>query len=181
MNYGKIIVMKTLKNLQTRQFNTNIHTAWVNEEDATATFPLWNLTGQMVGFQQYRPFIDKTKANHPRDSRYFTYRKNRVIGVWGLESWKFSNTLFVTEGVFDACRLTNLGYSAIATLSNDVDDSLKRWLWTVRKYRRVVTVCDNDAAGRRLAKYGHVSHVVEGGDLGAASEDYVRNFLEEYA
>jgi hypothetical protein len=77
----------------------------------------------MTGFQQYRPAANKQKDNHPRDSRYFTYRKNRVVGVWGLESWSLSNTLFVTEGVFDAARLTARGYSAIATLSNDLDDS----------------------------------------------------------
>ena len=173
--------MSVLENLQSRRLNLKIHSVWIDEDEGVATFPLWNLTGQMIGFQQYRPTTTKKKNNHPRDSRYFTYRKNRVIGVWGLESWRFSDTLFVTEGVFDACRLTDLGYSAIATLSNDVDDSLKSWLWTVRKSRRVIAVCDNDAAGRRLAKCGHISHVVESGDLGDASEDYVRNFLEKYA
>lgn len=173
--------MNVLQHLHSRYFDTRLHTHWVDEEEGVATFPLWNLSGQLVGYQQYRPSATKKKDNHPKMSRYFTWRKNKVVGVWGLESWNLSNTLFVTEGTFDACRLTSLGYSAIATLSNDVDDSLKRWLWTVRKYRRVVTVCDNDAAGRRLTKYGHVSHVVESGDLGDASDEYVANLVKEYA
>lgn len=173
--------MTVLQHLHSRYFDTKLHTHWVDEDEGVATFPLWNLSGQLVGYQQYRPSANKQKDNHPKMSRYFTYRKNKVVGVWGLESWKLSNVLFVTEGTFDACRLTHLGYSAIATLSNDVDDSLKRWLWTVRKFRPIVTVCDNDAAGRRLAKYGHTSHVVESGDLGDASDEYVANLVKEYA
>lgn len=172
--------MTVLQNLRSRRFDMDLHTAWVDEDEGVATFPLWNLSGQMVGYQQYRPSTTKKKDNHPKMSRYFTYRKNKVVGVWGLESWSLSNTLFVTEGVFDAARLTCLGYSAVATLSNDVDSSLARWLWLARKTRLVVTVCDNDAAGRRLAKYGHLSHVVESGDLGDATDEYVNNFLRSY-
>lgn len=172
--------MTVLQHLHSRRLDTSLHRVWVDENEGVATFPLWNLSGQMIGYQQYRPCANKQKANHPKMSRYFTYRKNKTVGVWGLESWKLSNTLFVTEGVFDACRLTSLGYAAVATLSNDVDDSLKRWLWTVKKSRWVVAVCDNDSAGRRLAKYGHLSHIVESGDLGSASDEYVRNLVKNY-
>lgn len=172
--------MNVLQHLRSRYFDTRLHTAWIDDGEGVATFPLWNLSGQMVGYQQYRPTANKQKDNHPKMSRYFTYRKNKVVGVWGLESWNLSNTLFVTEGVFDACRLSYLGYSAIATLSNDVDDSTSRWLWMVRKFRRIVAVCDNDNAGRRLAKFGHFSHVVESGDLGDASEEYVQSLVKEY-
>lgn len=173
--------MNVLENLKSRHFDLSVHTAWVDEDEGVATFPLWNLSGQMVGYQQYNYKKDKKKDNHPRDSRYFTWRKDKVVGVWGLESWNFSNTLFVTEGVFDAARLTERGFSAVATLSNDVDPSLARWLWTVRKARPVVAVCDNDAAGRKLAKCGHVAHVMDDGkDMGEASDEYVTNFLKDY-
>jgi hypothetical protein len=173
--------MNVLENLKSRHFDLSVHTAWVDEDEGVATFPLWNLSGQMVGFQQYRPAADKKRDNHPRDSRYFTWRKAKVVGVWGLESWNFTNTLFVTEGVFDAARLTSLGYSAVATLSNDVDDSLARWLWMVRRVRPVVAVCDNDRAGRKLAKCGTTYHVMEDGkDMGEASDEYVTNFLRDY-
>lgn len=172
--------MTVLQHLHSRYLNTELHTTWVNEDEGVATFPLWNLSGGMVGYQQYRPTGDKKLPNNRERGKYFACRRGRV-GVWGLESWGLSDTLFVTEGVFDASRLTWLGYSAVATLSNDVDDSLKRWLWTVRKSRRVVTVCDNDNAGRRLAKYGHISYVVESGDLGDATDEYVANLVKEYA
>jgi YesN/AraC family two-component response regulator len=53
------------------------------------------------------------------------------------------------------------------TMAN-IDDSLKRWVWTVRK-------------SRRLAKYGHISYVVESGDLGDTTDEYVANLVKEYA
>ena len=174
--------MTVLEHLKSRHFDPNTHLVWGDEVEQVATYPLWNLTGQMVGFQQYRPAANKKKDNHPRESRYFSWRKDKVVGVWGLESWSFSNTLFVTEGVFDAARLTERGYAAIATLSNDVDPSLARWLWLARKSRPVVAICDNDAAGRRLAKCGAVAHVMaDGKDLGEASDEYVTKILEIYA
>jgi hypothetical protein len=172
--------MTVLDHLHSRYMNTDIHSVWINEADNLAVFPLWNLSGQIVGYQQYRPNASKEKSNDPREGRYFTRVKDRRIGVWGLESWNFSDTLFITEGIFDACRLTNLGVSAIASLSNDVAPNVAQWLWTVGKSRRVVAVCDNDRAGRRLAKHASVSHVVDQGDLGDATEDYVKELIEEY-
>jgi DNA primase len=178
-----IVIMKqTVKqHLHSRYFNTNLHAAWVDDAEGVATFPLWNLSGKLVGYQQYRPFGDKKKFNNPKDGKYFTYRKDKVVGVWGLESWNLSNTLFMTEGVFDACRLTARGFSAIAMLANDLDSSTKAWLRAVRSNRCVVAVCDNDTAGRRLAKHGTVAHVVETGDLGDASDEYVTNLAKEYS
>lgn len=174
--------MTVLENLKYRHFDLSVHTAWVDEDEGVATFPLWNLSGQMVGYQQYRPSADKKRDNHPRDSRYFTWRKDKVVGVWGLESWKFSHTLFLTEGVFDACRLTSYGFSAVALLSNDIDPSTREWLYAVKSHRPVVAVCDNDAAGRRLAKFGHRSHVMDDGkDMGEASDEYVTTFLRNYS
>lgn len=168
-------------NLKDRYFDLALHTAWVDENEGVATFPLWNLSGCLVGYQQYRPSANKKKDNHPKMSRYFTYRKNKVVGVWGLESWLLSNTLFVTEGVFDACRLTSMGYSAVATLSNDLDGPMKEWFYMIRSHRPVVVVCDGDKAGRKLAKAGHRSHVMpEGTDLSDASEEYVKTLLLSY-
>ena len=146
-----------------------------------ATFYLYNLSGQIVGYQQYNYKKGKKCDNHPRDSRYFTWRKDKVVGVWGLESWNLSNTLFITEGIFDAARLTHFGVSAIATLANDVNNSTARLLWILRRSRKTVAVCDNDSAGRRLAKLAAVSHVMtEGKDMGEASDEYVTEFLRRY-
>jgi hypothetical protein len=156
----------------------NLHNVHIHNDEAT--FYLYNLSGQIVGYQKYNYKGEKKMFNNPKEGRYFTFRKDRVVGVWGLESWNLSNTLFITEGVFDACRLTARGCSAVAMLANDLDSSTKEWLYAVRASRFVVAVCDNDSAGRRLARHGHIAHVVEGHDLGDASDEYVTNLITKY-
>ena len=103
--------MDVRKHLLERGLNPELYTVSWDEE--TACFALWNLSGQWVGYQQYRPFAPKTCHNDPREGRYFTWAKNR-LAVWGLETWDFrQDLLFVTEGVFDACKLHNLGLPEI--------------------------------------------------------------------
>jgi hypothetical protein len=46
--------------------------------------------------------------------------------------------------------------------------------------RKVVAVCDNDVAGRRLAKFGDVSVFTEDKDLGEADDEFVTKLLKEY-
>ena len=173
--------MTVYQHLLDRHMDMRLHTVWVAEDLGCATFPLWNLNGQLLGYQRYRPGASKALNNDPREGRYFTRLVNGCTTVWGLESWSLSNTLFVTEGIFDAARLTARGYSAVATLSNNVSPTLASWLWVTRKTRPVVAVCDNDAAGRSLARYGSTSHTVTGyKDLGEATDDYVCDFLKNY-
>jgi hypothetical protein len=170
--------METLKeHLLSRHCNLELHRPWLNEEEYVASFPLWNLSGQMVGFQQYRPLAPKQRQNHVRDSRYFTYRKQPTLAFFGVETLHLTpNVLFLTEGVFDACRITERGFSALAVLSNDPSKDLKGWLRSLN--RKVVAVCDNDAAGRKLAKFGDVAVFCDGHDLGDASKEYVTKLLE---
>jgi len=175
-----------------RHVDVNLHRVWLDEDNRVATFPLWNLSGEMTSYQAYRPDAVKVQRNDEA-GRYYTYRGTKLfpkhcktVSVWGLESWLLSTVLFVTEGVFDAARLTERGYSAVALLSNDPDSSLLSWLRTVRAMRPVVAVCDPGRAGRKLAKAGHVAHTVEvegmpDADLGDVSDEYVTRLLAEYA
>lgn len=174
-----------------RHVNTDLHKVWICDEERVAYFPLYNLSGQMAGCQAYRPDADKVQKNDEK-GRYYTYRgkkllpnHSKTVTVWGLESWYLSTTLFVFEGIFDAARVTELGASAIAVLSNDPSTSTKNWLYCVRQTRPVVSVCDPGKAGRKLAKVGHYSHTVNlpgnpDGDLGDASPEYVRKLVEQY-
>lgn len=102
-----------------------------------------------------------------------TLKKSTWIGA--------NNGYFYRNGCCGRAASRGRVRSAVATLSNDVDDSLARWLWMVRRVRPVVAVCDNDRAGRKLAKCGTTSHVMEEGkDMGEASDEYVTNFLRNY-
>jgi hypothetical protein len=169
-----------LEHLKSRHLDYNLHTVWLSEQELIATFPLWNLSGQMVGYQQYRPDKDKRPNNNPKHGRYFTKLKDGKVGLWGMESWNLSNTLFLTEGVFDAARLTEYKVSALAVLSSDVSESTKRWLWCVRQTRKVVCVCDNDSAGYKLQKLGHTFVIAEGKDIAESSDTFVQAILHKY-
>lgn len=170
--------MSVTQHLLERHVDLDLHRPVVDELDGVATFFLWNLSGQLVGYQQYRPGATKERHNHPKEGRYFTYRKQPTVCVFGVESLHLSpEVLFVTEGVFDATRLTEKGYSAVATLSNDPSPDLKNWLRCLN--RRVVAVCDNDKAGRKLAKFGTESVTMESHDLGDSTDEEVEMFLNK--
>lgn len=166
--------------LKSRHFNLDLHQAFINETERLATFPLWDLNGRLVGYQRYRPDADKTRKNDPREGRYFTRRPKDKLAVWGLESWVLSNTLFVTEGIFDACRLTKKGISAIACLTSTPNSDVKNWFFCIRQTRPVVAICDPGEAGMLLAKLGHVHHVMTETDLGDASEAEVNKIMEKH-
>lgn len=176
-----IIRMEPLaEHLKRRHLNRSLHTVWINELDRVVTFPLWNLSGQLIGYQTYRPEGSKKKFNNPLEGRYFTRVKEQKVGVWGLESWGLSNTLYITEGVFDAARLTNAGLSAIALCSNDPSKQVKNWLWTVRQTRPVVAVLDGDTAGQKLRKSAIQSFTCpQGEDVSSLSPDIFQLLLHE--
>lgn len=167
------------QHLISRRTDLALHTPITNEEDSCATFLLWNLSGQLVGFQQYRPYCVKARNNHPRGMRYFTYRSGSTLGLFGIESLHLTpNVVFVTEGVFDATRLTSLGVSAIAVLSNDPAKEVSNFLRSLA--RKVVVVCDNDSAGRKLAKFGDYIEYTSDKDLGESSDEFVESLVKKY-
>jgi hypothetical protein len=167
--------MDVKKHLLERYLNPDLYT--VSWDDETASFALWNLSGQWCGYQQYRPFAPKTLRNDPRGGRYFTWAKDRLV-VWGLESWDFrKDVLFVTEGVFDACRLHNLGLPAIAVLAND-PKRIRPWLGSLA--RHTVAVCDADDAGVKLGKLcDQAVTTALGKDLGDMTTLQVLDFVKE--
>ncbi len=167
------------RHLHSRYFDTSLHRAWVG--DAHVTVPIWNLSGQLVGYQQYNPNASKEAKNDPREGRYFTRLARDRVGVWGLESWSNSRTLFLCEGVFDACKVTWLGYSALALFSNEVNATTVSWLRAVRSHRPVVALCDNDAVGLRLAKYAHKHlQMFPWHDVGETPIEIVKDLCQQF-
>lgn len=169
--------------LQRRHVCFELHRPVVDEVERTATFLFYNLSGQLVGYQQHRPDVSKAPQKlGPKAARYFSYRKQPTHGVFGLESlYQSDGPVFLTEGVFDACRLTSLGQAALAVCCNDPPKDFGNWLFLLRK--KVVVVADNDPAGRKLAKFGHCAEFCPepGQDLGDCSQDFVESLLEKYS
>lgn len=167
------------EHLQHRHLNIELHRPIIDEVNDVATFYLWNISGQLVGYHQYRRMAAKTRSNDPRDGRYFTFRKSPTVAVWGLESLHLTpKILFVTEGIFDACRLTEKGVSAVAILSNDSSSSVGNWLSILK--RRIIAICDNDRAGKKLARFGDEAIFMDQKDLGDASDESVDALLNRF-
>jgi len=154
-----------------RHVDLNLYNVTIDEVEGTATFPLWNLSGQMVGYQQYRPSATKERRTNPKDSKYFTKVSPGQIGVFGVETLNMSpKYLFLVEGIFDAVRVHNLGFSCIATLSNN-PVHLKNWLGCLN--RQIFGILDSDDAGNKLAKYCNNYYKIEDGDLADSTSDTV--------
>jgi hypothetical protein len=149
--------------LNSRDLNAD-HPAFpqLDEENEVATFYLWNLSGQLVGYQQYRPGASKfSKDLKKAEQKYFTWiarpysdlKLHPKIALWGLETLSYMGPVFVIEGVFDAVKLHALGHAAIACLSND-PKQYKNFFHLLQTQRDVIPICDRDPAGKRLAKLG---------------------------
>lgn len=178
--YGTLSKMQSLtEHLLSRHMNLQLHHPVLDEVEDVATFYLWNLSGKLCGYQQYRRFGEKKPNNNPKEGKYFTHRKLPTVTVWGVESLHLSpNVVFVTEGVFDACRMTNVGYSAVAVLGNDPPYDVGQWLNALG--RKVVVVADNDKAGLNLAKFGQYVEFTDEKDLGDSDQFYVNFLVEKY-
>ncbi len=159
----------------------------IDEETEDSYFFLYNLSGQMVGYQKYNPNYVKTGQSNlddPRMAKYFTWVSEeglgRKIAVWGLESLDVMNDkyVFITEGIFDAARIQEAGYPAIAVLCNNPSDSLKSWLKTL--IQKKIVIYDNDKAGRKLMSVGDFSYTVPSGkDANDLSPDEAKEFIED--
>lgn len=142
--------MKLVKHLEDRGMNPKLYNFSKSYSASTITFYLWNLSGQLVGYQQYRPNKVDKKVNNPKLSRYFTKLKEKD-GVFGLELLDFNQkTIYIVEGVFKAAVLHRLGYNAIAVLTNH-PKRLKPWFRILRAQGwNLVAIGDNDSAGQKL-------------------------------
>ena len=175
-----------VSHLKERGIDTNVTRVIIDEKSGDVYFYLYNLSGQMVGFQKYNAEYAKTGQSNlsdPRMAKYFTWVTEegygKSIGVWGLETTKFDDKiLFVTEGIFDAARIHEAGYPAIAALCNNPSESLKSWISTLPQKK--IVIYDNDAAGRKLKKVGDYSFTVpHGKDMNDLSPEESRLFLSK--
>jgi len=165
--------------LRKRHLDVNLHRPVLDDVERVVTFFLYNLSGQVIGYQQYRPEGEKKPQNNPKAGKYFTYKKQPTLAVWGVESLHLTpHVVFLTEGLFDAARLTERGYSALAALGNDPTPELGNWLWCLN--RRVVAVCDNDKAGKKLAKFGNQVALTVDKDLGDSPDEVVVDLLARF-
>ena len=169
--------METLFNhLQTRGMNPNLYRVVLDEKERLATFFLYNFSGQIVGYQHYRPEAGKECKNNPKEGRYFTYLPNGKDGVFGLDLISPADrTIYVTEGIFKAAVLHRLGYNAMAVLTSH-PKRLKPWFRIMKATWNLIAIGDPDAAGLKLintVKNGIQSPL----DLDEMSDVDIKNFI----
>lgn len=169
--------------LVSRHMDLNVHRALLSPE--VATILMYNLSGQVVGYQRYNPsfpsaFPGDGRQDNLRDRRYYNYVTKGQIGLFGLETFNLDvPCVFITEGIFDACRLTSKGACAFAMLTNNPSTSMRNFLDSLGK--PVIAICDDDQAGVKLRKCGHYYETVKGAkDLGECSDEFVEFLLSKY-
>lgn len=181
--------MKYLKNFESIDISNHLKSRGLNdnnrvvidEETGDTFFFLYNLSGQMVGYQKYNPNYPK-KGHSPKMLKYYNWigdeEKNKKIAVWGLESYDMNDKyLFITEGIFDIARAHEAGYAGVAVLCNDPSAQLRHWLQTLPQIK--IVIYDNDKAGEKLIKLGDYSFSVENGkDLNDLSSSEAKKFLD---
>ena len=156
----------------------------LDQETDSAVFLLFNLSGQLIGYQQYNPVGEKKgkAGSDPKTAKYWTWvtreGKKRALAVWGLETLDDRPYVFLVEGIFDAVKLHNAELPALAVLSND-PKSLAAWLKALRKY--VIVIADNDKAGNKLKKMGELALTTPEpyNDLGEMPQEEIENWLAE--
>ncbi len=159
----------------------------IDDENEVVTFPLWNLSGQMVGYQQYRPWGSKSVNNDKEIGKYYQCIPFGNTCVWGIETLHYNpRLLFICEGIFDACQIHNFNLPAIAVLGNN---PLHLIPWFKALGRRIIAVPDDDPAGASLGKLAHevlpisiyLPNINKGSrDLGRLKTEEVKQLLAPY-
>lgn len=153
--------MNLIRHLLTRHYDPSRYINHVLDVDNNVlTVFLTNLSGQFVGFQQYRPDVEFKRLNLSSDARYFTYSQRGVNACWGLETLDTSKKdLYLVEGIFKASALHMLGHNALALLTSN-PKPMESWLHTLPY--NLIGIGDGDQAGQwmpKIARQGFQSHV----------------------
>lgn len=101
------------QHLQSRGLQLSLYPHASLTEDV-AIFPMYNFGKKMTGFNQYRPGAPKKGIdNHPKLGKYYSFVVKNEIAVFGMESWDFTEPVYLTGGMFKAATLNRLGYTSL--------------------------------------------------------------------
>jgi DNA primase len=125
-----------------------------SEKQGSVTIPIHSPDGMCLGFVA-RTIEGKEFKNTPG------LPKSKVL--FNLHRVKSSSIVYVVESSFDAIRLDQVGFPAVATLGANVSVSQIRLL--EKYFNNVVLIADNDEAGsimkdKLVEKLGHLVTVI---------------------
>lgn len=143
-------ITKLIDHLKSRGMDPFRYAMSIDGAENVVSFYLFNLSHQIIGYQQYRPDSDGKKVNDPKLGRYYTYLPRGTDGFFGLEQLNSDDrNIFIVEGVFKAATLHRLGYNSIAVLTSS-PKRLKPWFKIMRQTWNLIAIGDNDPAGKLL-------------------------------
>lgn len=144
-----------------------------SEKQDMVTVPVQSPDGLTIGFVA-RSIEGKDFKNTPG------LPKSKIL--FNLHRVKSSNLVYVVESSFDAIRLDQVGFPAVATLGANVSASQIKLL--SKYFNNVILVADNDDAGaimkdRLIEKLGSLVSIVKIDkkykDIGDMDDDSIRN------
>jgi DNA primase len=143
-----------------------------SDKQDSVIIPMQSPDGMTIGFVA-RTIEGKEFKNTPG------LPKSKIL--FNLHRVKASKTIYVVESSFDAIRLDQVGFPAVATLGANVSSSQIELL---RKYfNQIVLIADNDEAGQIMAdrlseKIGNLLTVVHPDkkykDIGDMTDDEIK-------
>ena len=149
-----------------------------SEKQDSVTVPMHSPDGMCIGFVA-RTIEGKEFKNTPG------LPKSKIL--FNLHRVKTSNTVYIVESSFDAIRLDQIGFPAVATLGANVSVSQIRLL--EKYFNNVVLVADNDEAGtimteKLIEKLGHIVTVInldkKYKDIGDMDDDAIRKLEYQF-
>jgi hypothetical protein len=154
---------------------------FVSETDGVVTFLLWNLSGQLVGYQVYNPNGSKKERTNLKNMKYRTQVGSSFHQpVWGLNTIRpETKTVFLVEGVFDAAKLHAAGFAALAIFSSAGSKQLINFL-NLLPYQ-LVSILDNDDSKKSFSAFSDVVLVTPSPykDVGEMPIEELKAFLNE--
>ena len=96
--------IELIPHLKERGIDPDKTKVMIDEESGNSYFFLYNLSGQIIGYQKYNPNLQKkSNPTDPKMAKYFTWVSDEGLGkhlaVWGLESVDFikDKYFFITD------------------------------------------------------------------------------------
>jgi DNA primase len=149
-----------------------------SEKQDSVTVPMHSPDGMCIGFVA-RTIEGKEFKNTPG------LPKSKIL--FNLHRVKTSNVVYIVESSFDAIRLDQVGFPAVATLGANVSVSQIRLL--EKYFNNVVLVADNDEAGKIMIeklveKLGHIVTVInldkKYKDIGDMDDDAIKKLEYQF-
>ena len=149
-----------------------------SEKQDSVTIPMQSPDGMTIGFVA-RTIEGKDFKNTPG------LPKSKIL--FNLHRVKSSKVVYVVESSFDAIRLDQVGFPAVATLGANVSSSQMKLL--EKYFNNVVLVADNDEAGSIMAdrlneKLGSLITVIkldkQYKDIGDMNDDAIRQLEYQF-